>query len=61
MMSINSAAIYLGNALGAGVGGLILLWYNWNLLGIALGALGIAATVIYHRLAIDPTRSKQAK
>lgn len=60
MMSINSAAIYMGNALGAGVGGLILLWYDWNMLGIALGAIGIAATVIYHLWSIDPTVSKQA-
>ncbi len=60
MMSINSAAYYMGNALGAGVGGFLLLLYNWNMLGIALGAIGIAATVIYHLLSIDPTRSKQA-
>ena len=58
MMSINSAAVYMGYALGAGVGGLVLLGYDWNMLGIALGATGIVAALIYYLLAIDPTRTQ---
>ena len=57
MMSINSAAEKMGAALGAGVGGLLLLLYGWNLLGITLGAIGILAAVIYYLLVIDPTRT----
>ena len=57
MMSINSAAEKMGAALGAGVGGLLLLLYGWNLLGITLGAIGILAAVIYYLLVIEPTRT----
>jgi predicted MFS family arabinose efflux permease len=57
MMSINSAAEKMGAALGAGVGGLLLLLYGWNLLGITLGVIGILAAVIYYLLVIDPTRT----
>jgi DHA1 family inner membrane transport protein len=54
MMSINSAAAYLGYALGSIVGGVVLLWYGWSALGLALGVLGILASALYHYVAIDP-------
>jgi len=56
MMSINSAAINMGSALGAGVGGLALLMYSYELVGMSLGAMSLAATLFYYLLAIDPTR-----
>ena len=55
MMSMSSAAGNVGSALGAGVGGLVLLLYGWESVGISLGAMGIVATVIYYILVIDPT------
>lgn len=57
MMSLNSAAENLGMALGSGVGGLVLLAYDYELLGISLGALGIVAVLIYHARVIDPTET----
>lgn len=57
MMSTNSAAASLGSALGSGVGGMVLLWYGWEVLGMALGGIGIAAALIYYLFTIDPTRT----
>jgi len=57
MMSLNSAAGNLGMALGSGVGGVVLLVYDYGLVGISLGALGILGTLIYHTQVIDPTRT----
>ena len=59
MMSMNSAAVNIGTALGAGIGGLVLLLYDWEFLGISLGTVGIIAAVIYYLLAIDPTRTSE--
>ena len=57
MMSLYSAAISIGTALGAGIGGLVLLLYNYELLGASLGAMGVAASVLLYLLAIDPTKT----
>lgn len=54
MMSINTAAGNLGMALGSGVGGLMLLLYNYDIVGLTLGVLGIIGTVIYHTQVNDP-------
>ena len=56
MMSIITAAMNIGEAIGAGIGGLALLLYGYNVLGISLGTFGIAAAMIYQLLTIDPTR-----
>lgn len=56
MMSINSAAISLGSALGAALGGLVLVLFDYEVLGSALGAMGIVAAIVFYLLAIDPTR-----
>lgn len=58
MMSLNSAAGNLGMALGSAVGGLILLFYDYGLVGLSLGVLGIIATIIYKTQVKDPTRSE---
>jgi DHA1 family inner membrane transport protein len=55
MMSINSASWYIGTALGAGFGGLMLLWYDYNMLGVTLGGAGIAASLLFQVLTREPT------
>jgi predicted MFS family arabinose efflux permease len=56
MMSTFSAARSLGIALGAGVGGLMLVLYDYYFLGISLGAMSIVAAIIFYLLTIDTTR-----
>jgi DHA1 family putative efflux transporter-like MFS transporter len=56
MMSLSSAAVNLGYALGAGVGGLALLWYGWETMGVILGGAGLAAATLFQLMAVDPTR-----
>ncbi len=55
MMSLNSAAWFLGFALGAGLGGLMLIWYDYEFVGLSLGATGIMAAVVFYLLVDDPT------
>lgn len=55
MMSINRAVSSVGSALGAGLGGLALLLYDYEFVGISLGIIGLAGAVILQLLAIDPT------
>jgi len=55
MMSLRSAATYIGTALGAGIGGLVLLRLDYEAVGLALGGMYIAAVLIFYFLAIDPT------
>ena len=59
MMSLSTAADQSGSALGAAVGGLLLLLLNYEGMAIALGAMGIAAAIIFQLLAIDPTRTEK--
>lgn len=54
MMSMNSAAISLGNALGAAVGGLALDLFNYEVMGSVLGAVAIVAAIIFYLLTADP-------
>ena len=56
MMSMSTAAMNLGEAIGAGMGGLALLLFGYEALGVSLGAMAIAAAMIYHLLTTDPTR-----
>jgi len=57
MMSLNQAFYALGSTLGSGVGGLVLLLYDWDFLGLTLGAVGFIAALIIQLIAIDPTRN----
>jgi len=56
MMSINSAAISLGGALGAAVGGLALDLFSYDAVGLILGAMGLVAAVVFYFLTMDPSR-----
>jgi DHA1 family inner membrane transport protein len=58
MMSLNTAMQSVGNALGAGLGGLALLIYDYEAVGISLGALAVIGTILFHLLAVDPIASK---
>ncbi len=55
MMSVSSATGNMGVALGAGIGGLMLLWYDYNMLGVTLGGAGIAASLLFQILTREPT------
>jgi predicted MFS family arabinose efflux permease len=57
MMSLFSAIRSLGAALGAGIGGLMLLLYDYGFLGISLGAMSIIAAIIFYFYTTDPTKS----
>ena len=57
MMSLTSAAQSLGSALGAALGGSMLILYNYRIMGTTLGALGILAAIVFYFLSIDPTRT----
>jgi len=56
MMSVDSAFVNLGYALGAAVGGLALIWFDYEGLGTALGLFGIVAATVFYLFARDPTR-----
>jgi len=56
MMSINTAADNFGSALGAGLGGLLLLVFNYEKMGMALGSLALLSAITYQLLVRDPTR-----
>jgi len=57
MMSMWSAATGLGAALGAGLGGILLLRYDYSVLGVVLGGLGVLSAFIYFFYTVDPIRT----
>lgn len=56
MMSVDSAFVNLGYAMGAAVGGITLIRFRYEGLGVALGLFGILAAVVFYLFARDPTR-----
>ena len=58
MMSAWSAATSLGAALGAGLGGMLLLRYNYSVTGIVLGVLGLLSALVYRFFTVDPLRTQ---
>ena len=58
MMSVDSAFVNLGYALGAAAGGMALLRFGYEGLGVALGSFGIVAAVVFYVFAEDPTRKR---
>jgi len=59
MMSISSAADNAGSSLGAGIGGAALLLFNYEGMAMSLGAMGIAAAIVFQLLATDPARAEK--
>jgi predicted MFS family arabinose efflux permease len=55
MMSLFAAFTGIGAAIGAGIGGLTLILYNYEVLGMMLGSMGIVAAVVFKFLTVDPT------
>ena len=55
MMSLNSGSWNIGVSLGAGFGGLVLLLWNYQVLGLILGIMLISASLIYYFAVNDPT------
>ena len=58
IMSINHATVALADALGSGIGGLALLQLGYGAMAISLGAMGIAAAIVFQLLAIDPAKAR---
>ena len=59
IMSLSSATGNIGVALGSGLGGFTLLWYDYKTLGMSLGVLGILAAIIYQLFVIEPVKIQQ--
>src|SRR4030042_892936 len=57
MMSIDSAVVNLGSALGTVVGGIALLFFDYEGLASALGVMAIVAAIVVSLLAMDPTET----
>ena len=60
IMSLNSSSWNLGVTLGAGLGGVMIIWANYEGMGLVLGILAFAAALIYQYLVIDPTNREFA-
>jgi DHA1 family inner membrane transport protein len=58
MMSMSSAATSLGSAVGAAVGGMALIWCDYDVLGVILGGMGIVAAIVFHLVTKDPICEK---
>lgn len=54
MMSLSATAGNIGTALGAGVGGLALLWLDYEGVGLLLEAMTLITALIVYLLVIDP-------
>jgi len=60
MMSLSYAFVGVGSAIGAAIGGLTLILYDYEELGIILGSMGIMAAIIFQFVTVDPTESTHA-
>jgi DHA1 family inner membrane transport protein len=56
MMSLFAAFAGVGAAIGAGIGGLALILFDYERLGIILGSMGMIAAVVFRLFTVDPTR-----
>lgn len=55
MMSLNSVAVNIGNAVGSGIGGVVLISFGYKGLGNVLGGLGVLGAFVYYFLTKDVT------
>ena len=60
MMSLSYAFVSVGFAVGAAVGGLALILFDYEELGIILGSLGIVAAIIFRFVTVDPIEAKHS-
>ena len=59
MMSIHTGMQSIGSALGAGIGGLALILYDYELVGISLGILAVIGAIVISVFAVDPIQNKR--
>jgi predicted MFS family arabinose efflux permease len=57
MMSLSYAFVGVGSTIGAAIGGLTLITYDYKELGIILGSMGIISAIIFQFITVDPTES----
>jgi predicted MFS family arabinose efflux permease len=57
MMSLTEALGSTGSAIGAALGGLVILNYGYEPLGLFLGIFGIAASIVFFTLTKEPINS----
>jgi predicted MFS family arabinose efflux permease len=55
MMSLNVAANSIGMVIGPSIGGVVLLTYSYQYLGMIGLAIGILAALTFHLIVTDPT------
>jgi len=58
MMSLNSTAEFMGAALGAGVGGFVLFFWNYAWIGLVLGTMNLIIAILVYFVIIDPTSTE---
>lgn len=58
MMSGHSAAVSMGTMVAAILGGVILLLSDYSILGIVMGIIGIAGSLIFYLFTMDPTQTR---
>jgi len=55
MMSLNRAVTQVGFSMGSGLGGVFLLLFDYKLMFVGLGVLGILSAMVFQWLTVDPT------
>jgi len=58
MMSLSSASMSMGDVIGGAVGGLLLIKFDYGVLGITFGAVAVVGALVFHFIAVDTTRSR---
>jgi len=61
MMSLFSAANALGLAIGAAVGGIILISFDYNFLGIGIGSFMLLSAITVHAFAIESISQRKLR
>ena len=55
MMSLNRAVTQAGFSIGSGFGGVFLLLFDYKLMFVGIGVLGILSAMVFQWLTLDPT------